>query len=98
MQVTDREFRHVPHEDKLYSRLVMSTSIRGAILERNKRLQAEQPLRDLSFGRWALSIPELDWHYLTRKYPELKAQDRATRDKALAKFMASHESAPYKVR
>ena len=98
LDVVDREYRSVPHEDKLYSRLVMSTDIRNAILERNKDLQREDVLRDLTFGRWALSIPELDHRYLVKKYPELQAHDRATRDKALARFMASSESAPYKVR
>lgn len=96
--VIDREFRYVPHEDKLYSRLVMSTDIRQARLEANKRMQIEQPTRDLDWARWAMSIPQLDWHYLCKKYPDLASTDKQIREKALAKFMASSESAPYKVR
>lgn len=98
MDIIDRQFRSVPHEGKLYSRLVMSTSIRNAILERNKELQRTPgALRDLSHGRWALSIPELDHYYLCKKYPDLISPDHHTRNRALAKFMASSESAPYRV-
>ena len=96
--VIDREFKYVPHEDKLYSRLVMSTDIRKARLENNKRMQIERPTRDLDWARWTLSIPQLDWHYLKLKYPDLASTDKHTRETAMAKFMASSESAPYKVR
>jgi hypothetical protein len=96
--VIDREFRSVPHEGKLYSRLVMSTDIRQARLENNKRMRNEKVVRDLDWARWSLSIPQLDWHYLCKKYPDLASQDKHTRETALAKFMASSESAPYKVR
>jgi hypothetical protein len=97
--IVDREYRSVPHENKLYSRLVMSTDIRTAILERNKALQnAPGSINDLSFGRLALSWPELDYHYWIKKYPDMASDDRAIRDAALAKFMASSESIPYRVR
>ncbi len=96
--ITDREFRSVPHEDRLYSRLVMNTNVRQAILERNQRLQNERVLRDLSFGRMALSIPELDYAHLVRKYPDLASPDGEIKQRAWAKFCASSESAPYKVR
>ena len=96
--VIDREFRFVPHENKLYSRLVMSTDIRQARLEANKRMQIERPTRDLSWARWSMSIPQLDWEHLKRKYPDLASQDKQIRETALAKFMASSESTPYKVR
>lgn len=99
VDIVDREYKSVPHEGKLYSRLVMSTSIRQAILERNKQLRINPGAqRDLTFGRLALSIPELDHHYLIKKYPDLAAPDKEVRQRALAKFMASSESAPYKVR
>ena len=94
--IIDREY--VKHGDMLHSRLVMSTSIRHAILDRNKRLRNERPINDLSFGRMALSIPELDYWHLTKKYPDLASHDRQIKQAALAKFMASTESAPYKVR
>lgn len=97
--IVDREYRSVPHEGKLYSRLTMSTNIRTAILERNQDLQRNPgALNDLSFGRWALSIPELDHYYLVKKYPDLQSHDKTVKAAALAKFMASTESAPYKVR
>ncbi len=96
--VIDREYRSVPHENKLYSRLVMDTNVRKARLENNQRLRNEQAVRDLSWARWTVSIPTLDWHYLTRKYPDLISPDKEIRDRARAKWLASSESAPYKVR
>lgn len=98
MEVTDREYRFVPHEDRLYSRLVMSTSIRNAILERNQALQAEQVQNDLSFGRQALSIPELDLMHILKKYPEMASHDPQIKKQGVLKFLASPESKPYRVR
>ena len=97
--IIDRQFVSSPSEGKLYSRLVMSTNIRQAILERNKQLRINPGAqRDLSFARQVLSIPELDHYYLIKKYPDLASPDGKVKQRALAKFMASSESAPYKVR
>jgi hypothetical protein len=99
--IIGREYRSVPHEGRLYSRLVMSTSIRNAILERNKRLRADSgaPLRDLpGIGRLALSIPALDWEHIRKKYPELESTDGQTKRNAIIKFVNSSDSLPYKVR
>ena len=97
--IVDRQYRSVPHEGKLYSRLTMSTNIRTAILERNHQLRINPGAqRDLSFARCVLSIPELDLYYLVKKYPDLQSNDKELKQKALAKFIASSESAPYKVR
>lgn len=94
----DREYRFVPHEDKLYSRLSMSTNIRAAIMDRNAELRKNPgAINDLSFGRLAISMPELDYWQLVKRKPELQAPDKQTRDAAWAKWMASAESAPYKV-
>jgi len=99
VDIIDREFRSVPHEGKLYSRLVMSTNIRQAILHRNQELKKNPgAVNDLSFGRLALSIPELDHHYLVQKYPDLASPDAGIKNAALAKFMASSESIPYRVK
>ena len=77
----------------------MSTSIRSAILERNQALR-NQPgaLRDLTFARMVMSIPKLDWHHLKIKYPDLASNDHETYKRALARFQASSEAAPYLVR
>jgi hypothetical protein len=76
----------------------MSTNIRTAILERNRETQRNPgAVKDLSFGRWALSIPELDHIHLVAKYPDLQSHHGPTKQAALAKFMASSESAPYRV-
>jgi hypothetical protein len=97
--IIDREYRSVPHEGKLYSRLVMSTDIRTAILERNHQLRINPGAQhDLSFGRQVLAVPLLDDYHLKRKYPDLASPDKQIREAALAKFCASSESAPYKVR
>jgi hypothetical protein len=96
--IIEREYVSSPSEGRLYSRLVMSTSIRNAILERNQETQRNPgAINDLSFGRWALSVPELDNIYLVKKYPDLNSPDGPTKQRALAKFMASPESIPYRV-
>jgi hypothetical protein len=97
--IIDLEYRSVPHEGKLYTRPVMSTNIRSAILERNHQLRINPGAqRDLTFGRQVLAIPALDDYLLKKKYPDLNSPDHDTKQRALAKFMASSESAPYKVR
>ena len=97
--IIEREYRSVPHENKLYSRLVMSTDIRTAILERNKALRNNPgTIKDLSFGRLAISFPELDWIHWKKVYPDLGSHDPAIQQAALAKFMATSEAAPYLVR
>lgn len=97
--VIDLEFRHVAHENTLYSRPVMSTNIRQAILERNQAARnAPGAIRDLSFGRLAMSIPKLDWYWIKRKYPDLASLHKPTFDAALSKFQASSEAAPYLMR
>ena len=97
--IIDREYRSVPHEGKLYSRLVMDTSIRNAILERNAELKKNPgAVNDLSFGRLTMSMPELDWEHWKKVYPDLASQDASIMNAALAKFMRTSEAAPYLVR
>ena len=95
----DREIVQDHGESKLRSRLVMSTSIRAAILERNQELRRNPgALQEPEWARWTLSIPALDWEHLKKKYPDLAQPAGDIKDAALAKFMASPESEPYKVR
>lgn len=97
--IIEREYRSVPHEGKLYSRLVMDTSIRNAILERNQAARNNPgAINDLSFGRLAMSMPKLDWEHWKKVYPDLASDDRGIREPALNKFMKSSEAAPYLVR
>jgi hypothetical protein len=97
--IIDREYKSVPHENKLYSRLVMSTDIRRAILDRNQDLRNNPgALNDLSFGRLSMSMPELDWEHWKKTYPDLASPDTGIMNAALAKFMATSEAAPYLVR
>lgn len=98
MDIIDREYRHVPHEDKLYSRLVMSTNIRQAILERNQRLQIEKPQREVeTLGRHMLSIPALDLQHILKRWPDLASPDGLTKKRAIEAFYRSPESQPYRV-
>lgn len=89
---------HVDTDDVMYTRPVMNKSIRGAILERNKRVRIEQPIKDLSFGRMVLSFPELDYWIIRKRWPDMFEGDIHDRKRALQKFMRSPESEPYKVR
>jgi len=100
MSVLERQYKTEQGGEVIHSRLVMSTNIRSAILERNKRLQSgnHEHARDLNWGRLALSIPELDYWHLRKKYPDMFEGDRETKQRALARFMASPESIPYRVK
>lgn len=95
----EREFHPDHGTGRLYSRLVMNTGVRQAILERNKELRLNPGvIQDLSFGRQMLSIPELDYWHLRKKYPDLFDGPVEDRRKALKKFLRSPESTPYMVR
>ena len=98
--VMGREFRTAPGEPgKVYSRLVMSTNIRGAILDRNAELRKNPGvIKDWQHGRLALSIPLLDHERLKVTRPDMFSEDKQTRERALVKFINSPDSAPYKVR
>ena len=72
---------------------------RNAILQQNQDLQREpEALRDLDWSQWALSIPELDYKRLIKKYPELNSPDSGLSHRAWQRFLASSESDPYRVR
>lgn len=73
--------------------------------QRRKRgLNYLQDLRrrgGLGHQEWAsvmLSIPELDFYVLTKRYPDLISPDQQIANKAMDKFLRSPESAPYRVR
>ena len=61
--------------------------------------KCSEPIPDREgLGRWALSIPFVDWLALRRKYPELASADPQIRSRAYLRFMASPESMPFRVR
>lgn len=70
---------------------------RKAIL-REVQTRRDNPgsVRDLSFGRPVLTIPDLDLHRLFRIYPDLACPDAEIKTKAWLKFMRSSESKPYR--
>ncbi len=81
----------------MYTRPVMSTNIRGAILERNKRLRIEQPLKKLDWIRQEFSFPDIDYWHIRKKYPDLFEGSIEDRKRAASKFLRSPESEPYRV-
>ena len=89
---------HVDTNDVMYTRPVMSKSIRGAILERNKRIRIEQPLKKLDWMRQEFSFPELDYWRLRKKYPDLFEGAIEDRKRALSKFLKSPESEAYRLK
>ena len=53
-------------------------------------------IRDLGFGRAALTIPQLDFMRLTRANPDLISPDAGIKTNAWHKFMHSSESHIYR--
>jgi hypothetical protein len=78
----------MPSARNLNARLSLSETLRGE----------PGTMRDLSFGRLALTIPAEDHEQLTEKYPDLKSRDAHIRSAAWKKFISSAESEPYRVR
>lgn len=90
-------FRYQPHEGKLYREL--SQPSRSLILERNAQLRREPgAVRDLSFGRLALTIPLEDWAELREKYPDLASKDPGIKSAAWKRFISGAESEPFRVK
>lgn len=73
--------------------------LRPLILDTVAELRKCEPMADREgLGRWALSIPQLDWLELRGKYPELASHDPVIKSRAYARFINSPESLPYRVR
>ena len=78
---------------------VTDQASRPLILDTVAEMRKAEPMQDREgLGRWALSVPMLDWMALRRKYPDLQSKDPATRSKAWERFIVSAESKPYRVR
>lgn len=79
--------------------------IRQGILTALERRRADDGTRPAvitaaggrSWGYLALQIPRQDLAVIRLRYPDLRSPDREIRNRAMAKFMASPESAPYRV-
>lgn len=85
-----------PHENKLY--VHKQQNDRHVILARNAELRKNPGvLTDLSFGRYALSIPLEDYEVLKQKYPILVNGSNAERAAFYKKWLRSSESIPYRV-
>ena len=80
-------------------RTVTNHADEALIFDTNRELQKCEPMPDLQgIGRWALSIPMLEWVNLRTKYPDLACPDMQIRTRAFLHFMRSPESLPYRVR
>jgi hypothetical protein len=72
---------------------------RPLILDTVQEIRKAEPMADRpGLGRWALSVPLIDWMALKRKYPDLASKDSEIRSKAWGRFMLSDESKPYRMR
>jgi len=64
-------------------------------------LRSLDGIRDLSFGRWCLTIDDADYQALTQRFPELSFEngeiDKDLRTRAWRRFMKSSASEPYRV-
>ena len=70
---------------------------RNAVLaEVKERRDNPGSVRDLGFGRAALTIPELDFMRLTRANPDLISPDAGIKTNAWKKFFRSSESRIYR--
>jgi len=56
----------------------------------------DENIKDLSFGRMGLQIPEDHYRVLTLMYPDLVCPDAEIKTKAWKAFCFSDESIPYK--
>ena len=70
---------------------------RGVILDTVAELKKNDAIRDLSFGRWALSVPFEDYENLLKQFPELGNPEGAIRTKAWHRFLKSPRSIPYRI-
>ena len=67
-----------------------------AILDSQMDCAKDVNLKDLSFGRLALSIPEDHYEVLKMLYPDIASPDAEIKLKAWKAFCISEESLPYK--
>jgi len=88
------KFRFDAHDGTLNRRLIQNNRLQ--ILEQNRALRNEG-VKDMSFMRWALSIPEVDFMNLVRKYPDLQSRDANSKTRAWRRFISSAESVPYRM-
>lgn len=72
-------------------------TIRGA-LDFVARLRNDRATRDLSFGRWATSVPISHIKALANKFPGLWPLSHPDHQTAYRKFLNSPDSKPYRLR
>ena len=94
--VIQSEYKMQPSEGVLYRQ--MTQPERSLILNRNAELRKNPGvLQDLSYGRQMLSIPEVDYIALCRKYPVLVNGSNDEITTFYKKFIRSTESIPFRV-
>ena len=94
--VIKSEYKMQPSEGRLYRQ--MTQPDQGLILNRNAELRKNPGvIKDLSFGRQVLTIPEVDYIALCRKYPVLVNGSNKEIELFYKKFLKSSESLPFRV-
>lgn len=94
--VIKSEYKTQPSDGVLYRQ--MTQPERPLILNRNAELRKNPGvINDLSFGRQMLSIPEIDYIALCRKYPILVNGSNKEIEQFYRKFIRSSESEPFRV-
>jgi len=68
-----------------------------AHLDKQMDMAKDEIVKDLSFGRLALQIPEDHYEVLTMLYPDLQNRDATVKTLAWKAFMDTETSLPYKV-
>lgn len=94
--VFEKQFKTQMSEGRLYAHLTQPS--RDVILTRNAELRKNPGMiKDLSFGRFHLSIPLIDYETLKRKYPVLVQGSNDEKKAFYKKFIRSTESIPFRV-
>jgi hypothetical protein len=57
----------------------------------------EKPRDNTALGQMVLSIPELDYYVLIRRFPDLESPDGEIRKAAWLKFIKDDASLPYRI-
>lgn len=69
-----------------------------AVGELNQKLQREQVIGGMGWGRWALQIPENEYQRVLLQNPELSCWDKDIRTRAWNKLMNSDRARAWRVR
>ena len=96
MLLKDDVKRRVWFEQGHFVREFTQPTRHAVLKEVQERRDNPGSIRDLGFGRAALTIPQLDFMRLTRANPDLISPDAGIKTNAWHRFMRSSESRIYR--